>query len=266
MSEIGDLVRDHYAASDLEQAIVAALEGAGFDTSAPVAEDLFPIDQLHAGGAQSTRYLLEQLELRPNTRLLDIGCGIGGPARMAASLFSCPVVGIDLSEDFVIAGHRLTDRVGLADLVQLTVAAGDDLSFPDESFERAMMIHVGMNLPDKPAVFAEVRRVLRPGAWFGLYEQMRIGDTTPRYPLPWAEDERSSFLESPQTYAEMLQAAGFVVERTEDRTTAMSTAPPPQQLSPATIFGQRFVQRIQNNVAATRTRVLAPVVILARAH
>jgi hypothetical protein len=107
--------------------------------------------------------------------------------------------------------------------------------------------------------------VLRPGAWFGLYEQMRIGDTSPRYPLPWAEDERSSFLESPETYAEMLNAAGFIVERVEDRTPAMSPPPERQQLSPAAILGQGFVQRIQNNMAATRAQVLAPVVILARA-
>jgi MPBQ/MSBQ methyltransferase len=265
VSEIGDLVRGHYARSDLEQAILTALEEAGIDSSAPVAEALFPIDQLHAGGAQATRYLLEQLQLGPMTQLLDIGCGIGGPARMAAALFSCPVVGVDLSEDFINAGRRLTERVGLDDLVKLTVAAGDDLSFPDESLERAMMIHVGMSIPDKPAVFAEVRRVLRQGAWFGLYEQMRIGDSTPRYPLPWAEDERASFLESPETYAEMLNAAGFIVERTEDRAAAMSPPPERQHLSPATIFGQRFVQRIENNMAAMRTRVLAPVVILARA-
>jgi MPBQ/MSBQ methyltransferase len=184
---------------------------------------------------------------------------------MAAALFSCPVVGIDLSEDFINAGRGLTEWVGLANLVQLTVAAGDDLKFPEESFEWAMMIHVGMNIPDKSAVFAEVRRVLRPGARFGVYDQMRIGHTVPRYPLPWAEDERSSFLESPEMYAEMLQSAGFVVERTEDRTAAMATPPERQQLSPATIFGQRFVERIENNMAAMRARVLAPVLILARA-
>ena len=265
MSEIGDLVRGHYARSDLEQAILTALEEAGFDTSAPAAHDLFPIDQHHAGGAQSTRYLLEQLELGPNTRLLDIGCGIGGPSRMAAALFSCPVVGIDLSQDFVNAGRRLTERVGLDGLVKLTVAAGGDLSFPDESFERAMMIHVGMNIPDKPAVFAEVCRVLQPGVRFGVYDQMRIGNAIPRYPLPWAEDERTSFLESPDSYAEMLQAAGFVVERTEDRAAAMSTPPERQRLNPSTIFGQHFVERIENNLAAMRAGVLAPVVILARA-
>jgi SAM-dependent methyltransferase len=122
VSEIGDLVRGHYARSELEQAILTALEEAGIDSSAPVAEAIFPIDQLHAGGAQATRYLLEQLQLGPMTQLLDIGCGIGGPARMAAALFSCPVVGVDLSEDFINAGRRLTERVRLDDLVKLTVA------------------------------------------------------------------------------------------------------------------------------------------------
>ena len=157
-------------------------------------DDLGGLDQLHAGSLPATRYLLERLELDDQTRLLDVGCGIGGASRVAAANYRCPVVGIDLSPEFIRVGRQLTEQVGLAGLVDLRVASGDRIDLDDASLDRAMIIHVGMNIPDKPAVFAEVRRVLKPGGTFGLYEQMQVGRGVPNYPLPWAEDERSSFV------------------------------------------------------------------------
>ncbi len=267
MSEtVADLVRGHYRRQGLADAVLHALEQSGVDTASLTASDLAPIDQLHAGGAPATAYLLAQLALDPRTRLLDVGCGIGGPARLAAASYSNPVVGIDLSPDFVDAARTLTDRAGLTPLVEHQVSSGEALAFEDATFDRAMMIHVGMNIPDKADVFAEVRRVLRPGGIFGLYEQMRTADGDPPYPLPWAEDERSSFVETPETYGELLRTAGFTVDKVENRLAAQ-TGPGagPPQLSPATVFGPGFTERIGNNMAATRAGLLAPMVILARA-
>lgn len=265
--DVDDLVRSHYGGGDLEEVIFDGLREAGIDTDALTVEDLSGVDQLHAGFLPATRYLLEQLALTPEVRLLDVGCGIGGPARVAAATYACPVVGVDLSPDFVRVAQLLTDRVGLAELVKHRIAAGDRIDLADGSFDRAMMVHVGMNIPDKTAVFTEVHRVLRPGAIFGLFEQMQVGEAAPPYPLPWAEDERSSFLCSPAEYTDALETAGFTIVRTEDRTmaTAMPTDGPAPRLSPAAVFGPQFIERIRNNIAATRAGDLAPVLVLARA-
>ena len=267
MSEtVPDLVRGHYRRQGLADAVLDALEQSGVDTASLTASDLAPIDQLHAGGAPATAYLLGQLGLDPHTRLLDVGCGIGGPARLAAASFSCPVVGIDLSPDFVEAARTLTDRVGLTPLVEHRVSSGESLAFEDATFDRAMLIHVGMNIPDKATVFAEVHRVLRPGGVFGLYEQMRTADGDLPYPLPWSEDERCSFVETPETYGELLRTAGFTVEKVENRMAAQAgPGAGPSQLSPATVFGPGFTERIGNNMAAARAGRLAPMVMLARA-
>ena len=90
-----------------------------------------------------------------------------------------------------------------------------------------MMVHVGMNVPDKAALFAEVHRVLVPGGVFGLYEQVRAADGELTYPLPWAEDERSSFVETVEDYQRHLTAAGFSVAEVEDRTAAAAVPPTP---------------------------------------
>lgn len=263
--DVRDLVRGHYTSEDLVGGILGALADAGVDVDHLSVADLAAVDQLHAGGAPATDHLLQRLALERGGAVLDVGCGIGGPSRMAADRYGVRVTGVDLTPDFVDAATALTDRVGLGDLGTFAVTPGEALPFDDGSFDAAMMIHVGMNVPDKRAVFAEVRRVLRPGSTFGLYEQMRRGDGPLTYPMPWAEDERSSFVETAEDYVAALEAAGFGSIEVEDRTAAASGPPPPGGLSPAAVFGPAFVERIGHNVAATRAGLLGAVLILATA-
>jgi len=264
--DVSDLVRRHYGGADLLPGILAGLVAAGVDPDDLTVDQLAAVDQLHAGFSTATRHLLDRLELRPDMTVLDVGCGIGGPARMAAAGPGCQVLGVDLSADFVDAAQALTARLGLSDRASFRVAPADALDLEDGSFERAMMLHVGMNLPDKAAVFAEVRRVLRPGGVFGVYEQMRTGAGELRYPLPWAEDDRSSFVASPEDYTRDLEAAGFRVGLVEDRTAATRPAPgQPTGLTPAAVFGPAFVERLANNIAGTRAGALSAVLMLATA-
>jgi MPBQ/MSBQ methyltransferase len=266
--DVQQIVKGHYGRAGLEGRILDALREAGIDTEALTWRDLAPVDELHAGFLPATQHLLALLDLGSASRLLDVGCGLGGPARAAAAEHGCHVTGIDLSPDFVDTATALTDRVGLADRVGFQATSGDALPFPDGAFDRAMMIHVGMNVPDKRAVFEQVRRVLQSGGLFGVFEQARVGPGALTYPLPWADDERSSFVESTDEYVDQLTAAGFVVQLTEDRTEQAGGPPPPgagPRLGPQAVFGPDFMERIRNNLTATAAGVLAPVVIIARA-
>ena len=265
--DVGDLVRQHYSGDDLADAIIGALSAAGRDVGSITIGDLAAIDQLHLGGAGSTRYLFEQLDLGPGTRLLDVGSGIGGPARLAALEFRCPVVGVDLSPDFVAAAERLSLLVGLTGGVEFRVASAAATGLPEASFERASLVHVGMNIPDKPAVFAEVRRLLVEGGLFGVFDQMRVGTGDLTFPLPWAVDERSSFVASPEDYVRDLTAAGFRVLRQENRMPALAGGGPPRTgPDQAAVFGPAFTERLGNNLAAARAGVLAPVLVVAEAR
>lgn len=261
------LVQEHYSRDDLEGVVVAALRRVGVNVDAVRVEDLAGLDQLHAGSLAATEYLLDALELTAGLTLLDVGSGVGGPARLAAARHGCRVTGIDLSPNFVALARTLTEWVGLTALVTFDVGSATALPYGDGSFDRAMLNHVGMNIADKSGVFAEVRRVVEPGRLFAVYEQMRIGDGELTYPLPWADDERSSFVESRERYAELLASAGFVVERVEDRTAALAAAGPPQPgaLTPGDLFGPGFGERVANNLAAARAGILGPVLMVARA-
>lgn len=261
--DVSDIVTGHYGSFDLADSILKALAGAGVDVEHLAPGDLAPVDQLHAGFAPATEHVLDTLGVGPGTHLLDVGCGVGGPSRLAATR-SAQVNGVDLTPQFVDAAKELTERVGLAGQASFDVTSGDSLPFPDASFDAAMMIHVGMNVPDKRAVFTEVRRVLRPGGLFGIYDQMRAGEGDLPWPLPWADDERSSFVESAEEYGDHLTASGFTVEAVHDRTEAVA-GPPPPGVSNAVVMGEDFMQRIGNNVAATKAGLLAAVLVLARA-
>lgn len=262
-----ELVRLHYSRDDLEGLVLGALAAAGVDVDDLHVDDLAGVDQLHAGFGAATAYLLDQLALAPAMSLLDVGSGVGGPARMAAARNGCKVSGIDLSADFVDLARSLTERVGLSNQVGYDVGSATDLPYPDASFSRAMMNHVGMNIADKAQVFAEVRRVLEPGGLFSVYEQMRLGNGALTFPLPWAEDEASSFVETRERYAALLEGAGFGVDHDEDRTAANAAGGPPTPgaLSPAALFGPEFGERIANNIADTTAGTLGAVLMVARA-
>ena len=128
------------------------------------------------------------------------------------------MTGIDLTPGFVAAASELSARAGLADRARFVAGSALDLPFADASFDAATLMHVGMNIADKARLFAEVRRVLRPGGTFGVYEVMRTGDGPLPMPLPWADSEATSFVETPETYRALLAAAGFRVADERDRT------------------------------------------------
>lgn len=281
--DVRDLVRSHYGAGDLSGAILGALAAAGTDLDHLGPADLFPVDQLHAGGAPATKHVLDCLFTpdlqhpsssndgltsegpdRVGRRLLDVGCGIGGTSRMAA-MSGTTVTGIDLTPEFVETATDLTARVGLEDSARFLATAGESLPFDEASFDAAIMIHVGMNIPDKQSVFAEVHRVLVPGARFALFEQVRTAAGDLPFPLPWAEDERSSFVGTVEEYSEALAGAGFTLDEVQDRTASTLGPPPGGPLSPIAVFGPAFAERVGNNVAATRQGLLGALLILARA-
>jgi MPBQ/MSBQ methyltransferase len=261
--DVTTLVKDHYSADDLAARVLAAVAGTTQDSAEPDWIDMAGVDNLHAGGLPATRYLLSALDLASTSRLIDVGCGLGGTARCAAAEHGCRVLGVDLSEDFVRAAEILTERCGLDKFATFTATPGDLSPVGDETFDRASLVHVGMNVPDKAALFADVHRVLQAGGRFGLYEQMRVGDGDLIYPLPWAADERSSFVATVDEYVEALLTTGFTIDLVQNRTADVAAGPPSGGLGPEVVFGPEFATRIAHNIAATRAGILGSVVIIA---
>jgi SAM-dependent methyltransferase len=165
----------------------------------------------HLGGRAATEAFARQLALQAGTRLLDIGSGLGGPARYFARHHGSDVTGIDLTDGFVTVARSLTRRLGLERKVRFEIGSGTAMPFGAASFDAATLIHVGMNIADKGQLFGEVKRVLVPGGVFGIYDQMREAPGDLTFPVPWATTLEVSFVDEPETYRRLLADAGFEI-------------------------------------------------------
>lgn len=211
-------VADHYGGTDLETKVRQALEQSGLGGLPLDWRALAPLDQFHVRGLAASQELAEGLGLEPGARVLDVGCGLGGPARFLAAAFECQVTGVDLSPGFVGVARMLAERTGLTDSTTFRQADALDLPFADASFDHAWTQHVAMNIQDKAALYRSIHRVLRPGGRLAIYDVI-AGEGDPLiFPVPWASAPDISFLATPETMRRDLADAGFTERAWSDKT------------------------------------------------
>ncbi|HEX3978486.1 MAG TPA: class I SAM-dependent methyltransferase [Solirubrobacteraceae bacterium] len=272
-------VRDHYATASLGDRVQDALARVGLGEGTIDWSALAPIDEFHTGGPAATREVVAALDPMAGDRVLDVGSGLGGTARLIAAQRQCDVTGIDLTPEFVQVAQRLTERTGLSDRVRFVCADALALPFDDGAFDAAITQHVAMNIADRARLYAEIRRVIAPGGRFALYDVV-AGDGEPlTFPVPWARDPEMSFLLTADETRAAVAAAGFEEASFADRTDtvvqgarfwARNVDPPPgaaPDVAPAPpprfdlrdVMGDDFPQlafNLRENLVEGRARVI----------
>jgi ubiquinone/menaquinone biosynthesis C-methylase UbiE len=212
------LVTRHWERERIGEAILASLAAIGKNLDALTIDDLAASDQFHGGGKPATERLVRLAAPVRGARVLDVGAGFGGPARLLASEHGCDVTTIDLTESYVEAARLLTGRLKLGDRVRHHVGNALALPFPDGAFDLVWTQNSGMNIADKERLYAEIHRVLRPGGTLALQEPM-AGPVQPvLYPVMWARDPSTSFLRAPGDMRRVIERAGFRVRLWDDVT------------------------------------------------
>lgn len=268
-------VEAHYGGGKRLSGLVAnALRDAGKDLERLASADLGSVDEFHIRGRAATLELAAKMELTARATVLDIGSGLGGPARTLAETFGCKVTGIDLTAAFCEAATAMSAWVGLADKVTFTQGDATDLPFENESFDAAMTIHVAMNIAAKDKVYAQAHRVLRPGRIFAIYDILQGEGGDVLFPVPWAREPSISHLATPSEMRRLLNAAGFNVLEEVDSTEqslawfqAMAArlaqaGPPPVTFQ--TFLGQDFQQMARNQVRNLADKRIRTVMYICR--
>ncbi len=215
-----EAVTAHYDQAGLVDRIRAALERLGPPVNTRIPDALAAFDAFHLQGRVATRALARRAGLRAGEHVLDLGCGLGGPARTLAAENGCRVVGLDLVEAYCRAAALLTDWMGLGGKVVFRQGDASALPFEAASFDVVWMQHVTMNVADKTRLFAEARRVLRPGGRVALHEVTTGPAGTPHFPVPWAGEASISFLMAPAALRKAATGAGLDVRIWRDVTAA----------------------------------------------
>lgn len=212
IANVTDPVVDHYAGSDdLTSSIAAALDAAGIGREGMTTAVLAPVDEFHIRGRAATVEIIEALKVDASSRVLDIGSGLGGPARTIAEAADAHVTGVDLTPVFAATASDLSVWTGLSSRTTFLVGDATALEFPDGHFDAALTVHVGMNVADKAAMYREAHRVLKPGGRFVVYDVLQGEGGEVNYPVPWARSSSTSFLATRAEMTEFLRGAGFAV-------------------------------------------------------
>jgi SAM-dependent methyltransferase len=254
MSASQGSVEAHYGGERFAERI---LEAAAKDGVSITPASLAGADQFHGGGIDATRGLARLGNLEPGTMVLDIGSGLGGPARVLASEFGCDVTGLDLTPEFVRSGRELTEACGLSASVRFELGDATAMPFDDNAFDVAWTQHAVMNIHDRAGLWSEAYRVVKPGGRLLMHDVLRGSGSEPEFPLPWARDPSVSFLQTVKETQESLDSVGFEREEWREVPAAMAETfraiamgDSTQALTLQVVMGPDLPERLGNFFAA----------------
>jgi SAM-dependent methyltransferase len=253
-------VQAHWRTAGLLDRILAGLCEAGKDPSAPTIDDLAPADEVHSMGRVATRDLAELAALKPGTRVLDVGSGLGGPARFLAATYGCDVTGIDLMPEFCAVASALSRRTGLAERTRFRQGDALALPFDDGGFDCVWTMQAQMNIAEKRRLYGEIARVLRVGGQL-VFQDICAGDGRPlEFPVTWASEAGQSHLIPPKDLRALLGAVGLQEHTFQDVSASVvawqdanrppAGAPPPLGLH--LVLGERHAEKRANSGRALR--------------
>jgi len=217
MSSNKFLTESPYTSTNLFPTILNALKATGKDINNLNIKDLAPVDAFHIRGVKATIELASLIKIKPEYKILDIGCGIGGSVRYLANNYECFTTGIDITEEYCKAATELSKLVKLDDKISFYHADAIDLPFENESFDIVWSEHVQMNIENKLQLYKETYRVLKPEGKLIFYDVFKGKGGEIFYPVPWADNSSIDFLIEQKETIYLIESLDFKIYYWEDK-------------------------------------------------
>ena len=194
-----------------EQQIVDKLQRDGHDLENLTEEILLNYDQDHYGGIEANDALAQVAGIDDSCHVLDLGSGMGGPARYQSHRTGCRVTGLDLTASRVAGARHLTELAGLADRVSYEVGNALDMPFEDATFDVIMSQEAFCHIPGKTRLVEECARVARPGGRFVFTDILVKASCTDAQKARLHQGMSMNELNSEQDYRSDLERSGFEI-------------------------------------------------------
>ena len=199
-----------------ESQVLNKLEQTGADTSILTVELLQHHDQDHFGGLAATDALARHAKINESTHVLDLCCGLGGPARYLAYHHGCRVTGVDMNTDRLAGAVRLTERTKLQDRVLFHHANALQTGLADETFDVIVSQEAFCHIPDKKTLIAECVRLLKPGGCIVYTDILARNSMTNEIRSRLESEMAFSELSTLEQYCHLLEEKSCQVVEVED--------------------------------------------------
>jgi SAM-dependent methyltransferase len=209
MTELDEQVNRHYGWSGLMETIEEEIRRKGIDPARVTVDELAPVDNYHWHRLAGTLALAGAAAITAADNVLDVGGGIGGPARQLAHRYGCRVTVLDLTAEYCAVGETLSGWTQLEHQVSFVCGNALAMPFPDCSFDVVWTQHASMNIADKAGLYREMARVTRVGGRLAFFDVLAGPEQPIHYPVPWASDASLNFLLTPEETRGLVAQSGF---------------------------------------------------------
>lgn len=215
MNELRTAVSEHWKSRADLAPMRRLMEARGYEPGSVPPAAMASFDQLHVGQNSGTRRFLDWVSPVKGDRVLDLGAGLGGTARVLAAEFGCRVEAVDCSPELTASAQELTRWTGQTERVSHRC---DDITAlqPTGEFDIVLLQHVDMQVANKTALYEGARGNLNRGARVVWHDWLAGPQGPPTYPVPWSSNEQLSHPATTAEFEGALSDVGLELTRFEE--------------------------------------------------